>query len=600
MGLASAGAFFCLFAGLRLIGAVRAAIVAALEPLSTAALSFVFLDEPLRAGTLAGGALILAGATAAGVARRAEPEPETAVPWRFVHRSCPNGHFPGDARRATIVWMLPVEADRARVQTVASPRLLLLFGGLGVAFDLAANGQWPGASIPVFVALVAVAMRPLLRRTATDDVLLGAAVAFSIFPALRASMPLAGLDVVASAALLALVAVRDQTNVFRASLESFLRRALHLVSAAVRVPAAILVPVARGAARIQPSRARRAFRAIAIALPVLAVFAALLASADRVFGDLLLPNLPAIDLSGVGSHVGLTIVGIAFVATLWRASTLPMVAPFFEDRPSMPSVGFAEWTTVLGGIVALFALFVGVQFAVLFGGHHRVDVTPGLTYAQYARSGFFQLMAVAALTAVVILGGWDLGRREGARQERTFRWLVSAMVALTGVILGSAFVRLALYEGTFGFTVPRLGAYVVICWIGFVLLVLLAAIWSGARHRVIPMAIVGGVLALLVVNAINPERFVAERNVARFEATGKIDVPYFRQLGPDAVPVAMDLWPRLDSAKQPALWEYLCGQAGELSLAPHGWRSYNLGRSQAVAALATLGVRPCEDLSYID
>src|SRR5579864_3159300 len=79
-GVFTSGAFFTLFAGIRRLGAVRTAIVAALEPLSTAALAVIFLGDPLRAGTLAGGVLILGGAVAAGVARGRSPEPETSVP----------------------------------------------------------------------------------------------------------------------------------------------------------------------------------------------------------------------------------------------------------------------------------------------------------------------------------------------------------------------------------------------------------------------------------------------------------------------------------------------------------------------------------------
>lgn len=79
MGGFTAGAFFCLFAGLRLLGAVRTAIVAALEPVATAGLAMLFLDERLRTGTAIGGVLILAGAVAASVARRA-PEQEPGVP----------------------------------------------------------------------------------------------------------------------------------------------------------------------------------------------------------------------------------------------------------------------------------------------------------------------------------------------------------------------------------------------------------------------------------------------------------------------------------------------------------------------------------------
>lgn len=69
MGVFTAGAFVALFAGLRRIGAVRTSIIAALEPLSTAVLAVMFLSEPVRAGTVAGGLLILIGAITASLAR---------------------------------------------------------------------------------------------------------------------------------------------------------------------------------------------------------------------------------------------------------------------------------------------------------------------------------------------------------------------------------------------------------------------------------------------------------------------------------------------------------------------------------------------------
>jgi drug/metabolite transporter (DMT)-like permease len=75
-GFFTTGAFLFLFAGLRRLGAIRTAIIAALEPLSTAALAILFLDEPLRTGTLGGGALILVGAVTASIARARPPEPE--------------------------------------------------------------------------------------------------------------------------------------------------------------------------------------------------------------------------------------------------------------------------------------------------------------------------------------------------------------------------------------------------------------------------------------------------------------------------------------------------------------------------------------------
>jgi len=79
MGVATAGAFVCLLAGLQRLGAVRTSIIAATEPLSTALLAFFFLDEAVTGGTAAGGALILVGAVVASLARAATPQ-EQQIP----------------------------------------------------------------------------------------------------------------------------------------------------------------------------------------------------------------------------------------------------------------------------------------------------------------------------------------------------------------------------------------------------------------------------------------------------------------------------------------------------------------------------------------
>jgi len=319
----------------------------------------------------------------------------------------------------------------------------------------------------------------------------------------------------------------------------------------------------------------------------------LLASGDRVFGRLLSSFLPEWNAANLLSHVALTLAGVVLVAIVWRTAvgngseTSRRAA---QERA--PILGFTEWATLLIGIDVLFSAFVVVQFAYLFGGHHRVSVTKGLSYAEYARSGFFQLAAAAALTILVILATWDAGRRDHPGHERWFRGLVSAMVGLTGVVLASAVTRLALYEGTFGFTIDRFFGYVAIIAIGAILLVLLGAIWWSRRSNVLAGFIAVAFIALLTVNVMNPERFVAERNVARYQAIGKVDVDYLGfALGDDAVPVVASLLGRLTGAEGALLRSALCESAESLSPDP-SWRSANLGRSSARTALEAAGLTP--------
>lgn len=470
----------------------------------------------------------------------------------------------------------------------ASTRTLLVIAGLGVAFDLAVNGQRPGLSITLFVFLFALALRTVLPRTRDTDVLLTSALVLSVFPALRANVPLVALDVLAVSALIALAATGEFGSIMQLSFTGLFPRGLAFFQRALHVPRFLRAPFTTPADR---RRSRVILRTTLLVAPILALFASLLASGDRVFGRLLESFLPEWNVENLFSHVALTLVGIVIVAIVWRTALGNGQQPAtFTKTDRDPILGFTEWATLLIGIDVLFAVFVVVQFAYLFGGQNRVLVTKGLSYAEYARSGFFQLAAAAALTVLVILATWDAGRRDHPGHERMFRWLVTTMIALTGVMLASAVKRLALYEGTFGFTTDRFAGYVAIVAIGAILLVLLAAIWWSRRANVFAGFLAVAFLALLTVNVMNPERFVAERNIARFEATGKIDVGYLGSvLGDDAVPVLVANLKRLSVQDAANLRFALCIKAELLSSEP-SWRSANLGRSSARTALESAGL----------
>ncbi|HJR18408.1 MAG TPA: DUF4173 domain-containing protein [Actinomycetota bacterium] len=472
----------------------------------------------------------------------------------------------------------------------ASTRTFLTILALGIGFDLAFNGQYPGLSMPIFTVALSYALRSATKRSAETDALLVGAVTLSIFTALRASETLIALDVLAIAALLGLAVTQDAGRLGTTSIVALLKRVVSLATRSLHVPRFLAAPLGRDVDR---STLRIVIRTAVIALPLLAVFASLLASGDRVFARMLSSILPEWSAAGVLSHIVLTFVGIAMVAVLWRSALGDRtVEPSTEDRQRRELLGFTEWATVLGGIDMLFAAFVLVQIRYLFGGDGRVAVTPGLTYAEYARSGFIQLALAAALTILVILAVWDAGTRATREQERWFRILVTAMVALTGVVLASALKRLALYEGTFGFTLNRFYGYVVIVSIGAVLLVLAASILARRRDRIVAGFLLVGLAALLTVNLLGPDRFVADRNVARFEATGKIDAAYLgRELSADAVPIAVDLLDRLTPMQAGELQDALCSQLVDLSPEP-SWRSLNLGRAAARTALASARINP--------
>ena len=476
----------------------------------------------------------------------------------------------------------------------ASPRTLITILAMGVAYDLAFNGQRPGISIPLFVLALTAVLRPLARRSVETDALLGGALLLSIFPALRASEPLIALDVLAIISLLCLAVTQDLGPVSSISIAGLLRRIGAMFSRSLLVPRFLLRPMGTRTTR---GRVLAVVRVVVIAVPVLAIFASLLASGDRVFARLLSSVLPEWNVESLVSHAALVVVGAIIAAVLWRVA-LGSQDDEPEQRAEMrpPLLGSAEWLTVLVGIDLLFATFVLVQLRYLFGGDARVLVTPGLTYAEYARSGFLQMAVAAALTILVILAVWDAGVRTTREHDRWFRILVTTMVALSAVVLVSAVKRLALYEGTFGFTIDRFFGYIAMATIGAALLLLTLAIWADRRDRVVAGFLLIGFAALLAVNVMNPERFVAEHNLTRFRETGKIDAAYLGSLGADAVPVTVSILGDLPPVDAAILRDGLCLTLGGPSMSQDSpepsWRSINLGRSAARASLASAGITP--------
>ena len=207
-------------------------------------------------------------------------------------------------------------------------------------------------------------------------------------------------------------------------------------------------------------------------------------------------------------------------------------------RPVRP----VEWVIPITVLIGLFVTFVAVQVSVLLGGDDYVLRTAGLTYAEHARSGFGQLVVVTLLTLAVVAAAVRWAPRETAGQRRLLRVLLGALCLLALAVVVSALHRLHLYEEAFGFTRLRLFMNVFEGWLGLLLVLVLLA---GVRLRAtwLPGAVVAtAAAALLGLAAINADGFVADRNVARFEATGKLDTAYLQGLSADAVP-AIDRLP---------------------------------------------------------
>ncbi|MEV0672760.1 DUF4173 domain-containing protein [Mycobacterium sp. NPDC050441] len=265
------------------------------------------------------------------------------------------------------------------------------------------------------------------------------------------------------------------------------------------------------------------------------VFGALFAAADPAFAHLagnLVPSVVGVDFFSRTAVFGIVVTFVLGGAYLVRfPPRLDAMAPV----PMQP-VPRWEWALPLGVLDTLFIAFVAVQATVLFGGHTHVLETEGLTYAEYARQGFWQLLWVSALTLLVLSVVIRVAGRVSAADRRVLRILVGILCVTSIVVVISAIHRMWLYQQAYGFSTERLMVVTTEVWLGAVF-VLVAVAGIRMTGRWLPRAVlVAGVLALLGLGVLNPERLIADRNIDRFEQTGALDAEYLSGLSSDIDP----------------------------------------------------------------
>lgn len=339
--------------------------------------------------------------------------------------------------------------------------------------------------------------------------------------------------------------------------------------------------VGRGVAALRGgagSRARGLAVSVGVTVGLVVVFGALFAGADAVFASVVDAVVPRVDAGSVSWWV----VVFAGAAVVTVGAVYLVVAPPPEvdgPAPARRSVRLVEWALPVGVLVVLFGLFVVVQLAVLFGGREYMLRTSGLTAADYARGGFWQLCVVTVLAQVVIAVAVRKAPRRTRGERGWLRGLLGGLTVLTLVIVASALSRMWAYQESYGYTLLRVLVAAFELWFGVVLLMVLAA---GVRLRAewLPRAVVGSALgALLVLAVVNPDAYVAERNVDRYERTGKIDVEYLGGLAVDAAP-------ELARLPEPERSCALRAMRGRLAAyGRDGWQGWNLGRSVAHGVL---------------
>jgi two-component system, OmpR family, sensor histidine kinase BaeS len=299
------------------------------------------------------------------------------------------------------------------------------------------------------------------------------------------------------------------------------------------------------------------------------VFGLLFASADAVFAEWAGAILPDLRLESFVLRAFVTVgVGGAVLAATYLALNPPTVES--GAGPARSVAHRYEWLAPVLLVDGVFLVFLVAQATVIFGGHDYLNRTTGLTYAEYVHEGFGQLTVATALTLLVV---WAAARKAPRATAADLAWLrgsLGLLCVLTLVVVASALYRMHLYQEAYGFTRLRLLVDVFEGWLGLLVLAVMATGLTLRAAWLPRAALLSGAGLLLLLAAVNPDAWIAQRNLDRYAETGKVDWHYLRGLSADAVPVLATL---PDRVVECALKGHHPGR--------DDWLEWNFGRQRA-------------------
>lgn len=462
----------------------------------------------------------------------------------------PAGPWPESARAH--VPMAP--ASRSRVVLVAGLALGSTWYAVGEHVPFRLN---VAAAFAALLLVLHVLERARLTQVPRDDrlVLGGASVLLLAAFVGRDSVILGPVNALALAGLIAL---RGPGTSLSARLidSGWMDLAARLVRAGVGVVAGAIGALAslEVGGRGWVPQWRFGLGVVAVS-PLLVVFALLLSSADPLLGRLL-TSLISVEPGPVLERA-IPILACSWVATglLWALSRRS--APGTMDRTGVKlepgPLPAAMVTSGLAALAGLFSLFLLLQARFLVGGRDFVLGSADLTFAEYARRGFFELVVVIALMLPVLLGGDWLADQRAPSDRRGIQRVVRLLLVLLGGLVASAMMRMVVYSAEFGLTELRVYTTAFMAWLGFVLAWFGATVLRGRRSRLAPGALGGALLVLVALNLLNPAAWIVRYNVARASGGRPLDARHIAELGGGAVPAAIAALGRLQPADRCAL-----------------------------------------------
>lgn len=326
----------------------------------------------------------------------------------------------------------------------------------------------------------------------------------------------------------------------------------------------------------------RVLKGVAVIAPCLLFLIIMLSSADTVFlrgtssfFDHLLNLLKFEMILKVinGAAVGLYLFGLIYIAHTYKEE---------EETPAAktPKADLAILNVLLISILAVYTLFVFIQFRYLFAG---ADLPYGLSYSEYARKGFFELLFLSGLNIILILIAVNLTRVKEDLWPKITGYLCHYLCLVTIILLASSWYRLWLYSADAGLTRLRLLVFGFLIFEAIGLVITFFYI-KKPKFNITFVYLTIGLVYYLILNVVPIDTLIAKNQVDRYFADQRQGIEYIMTLSPDAAPQIARLLDsdKVDEHTRRLAFSYFASLQNRYANGDYGWQGYNLSISRGM------------------
>ncbi|MCC7357625.1 DUF4173 domain-containing protein [Candidatus Uhrbacteria bacterium] len=298
-------------------------------------------------------------------------------------------------------------------------------------------------------------------------------------------------------------------------------------------------------------RGSKILQGIVLAFPFVVLFVALFSSADPFFRHFFDESIGSFFEEGLFARFLIDVFIICYVSgSSWllieRAKSEEIRTTHSIKCAPISQIVFVSFLSVLN---ILFFVFLIFQFTYFFGGE-QVLRAAGISYAEYARGGFFQLLIVASIVFSI---SWFVYIKTTTASHTLVRIAALILIVQTSVVLLSATMRLGLYVDKYGMTVMRFWAYAGIAYVGLLLVfVSMSFLFRFSAVHATKVLFIGMLSLPSFLLLWNVEATVVRYNLKRMTVIygPSYDMSYVMETTPAAWPTIIALLPTLPNQQQ--------------------------------------------------